>query len=341
MNGLRFSWGTIVIALTLSAGPLLGAQDDIDDARRLYVAAQYEEALVALSRATQPGSKEADEYRVLCLLALGRSADAEQIVERMVLRNPLALPNLEGHSPKFTTTYQKVRKRIQALVAPTMYGLAKASYDAGNFAVASAQFKELCALLEKSEGSEEPLSDLRMLADGFSRLSSRRAAALEPAAPRTPVEKPAAEILRSAEGQPAGETPAVGEIPVEETLVAVVSPPEVESHAAAAESKPFAPWRPQVFGAEDLDVTPPVVVDQQMPTWSPPAAYVNTTFRGALEILVGENGLVTSVRTVERTHPLYDTMLLAAAKQWRYEPAVKDGRPVPYRKTLAFTLRGR
>ena len=64
-----------------------------------------------------------------------------------------------------------------------------------------------------------------------------------------------------------------GEIPVEETLVAVVLPPEVASAAADA-GKPFAPSRPQapqVFGSEDTDVKPPVILDQQMPTWIAPA----------------------------------------------------------------------
>jgi tetratricopeptide (TPR) repeat protein len=336
MNGLRFSCGAIVFALAAAAGPLLRADDNLAEARRLYAAAQYEGALVALDRALPAGSGEADDYRVQCLLALGRPADAEQIVERIVSRNPLAPPNLEGRSPQFAATYHKVRQRILGWVAPTMYGLARASFDAGNLAVASAQFKELLALLEKNEGSTETVGDLRMLADGFSTLSRRRAEALEPIAPKpeaqAPSPAPAPEI------PVAVDRPLTVELPVEETLVVSVSP-DTEL-TALGESKPFAPWRPQVFAADDLDVTPPVSVNQQMPAWIAPAGYAKATFHGALEILVGEDGLVASVKTVERTHPLYDTMLVAAARQWRYEPALKDGRPVPYRKKLTFTLRG-
>ena len=333
MNGLRFSCGTITFALAMSVAPLLGADDGLAEAKRLYVAGQYENALAALSRDVPSASSDAEEYRVLCLLGLGRAADAEQIVERIVLRNPLATPDLEGRSPKFAATYVKVRKRILALVAPTMYGMARASFDAGNLAMASVQFKELVALLDKNESNGEPLSDLRMLADGFSRLCHRRVEALKPVAPPAPQVVPA---RVSAAGLPVEPE----EIPVVETLIVSVSPPEGE-RLGAGESKPFSPWRPQVFGPTDVEVKPPVVVEQRMPVWVAPTGYANTTFRGTLEILVGESGQVTSVKSLERTHPLYDTMLLAAARQWRYEPAVKDGRPVPYRKTLAFTLQGR
>lgn len=307
----------------MSAASAKGADDQLAEVRRLYWAAQYEDALDALRSSIAASSSEADEYRVLCLLGLGRAADAERIVERIVLKNPLATLDLVGRSPKFAATYRQVRSRTLALVAQTMYGLARASFDAGNFTVASAQFKELLVLLEKDEGNTEPLSDLKMLAEGFSRLSHPQPVAVEPAPPTPVAEVP---------------TP-VAEVPTEETLVVAVEPPEVPS-LATDQTRPFASWRPQVFAAEDVDVTPPVIIDQRMPPWIAPPAYRNETFRGALEILIDEDGLVASVKTVERTHPLYDVTLTAVAKRWQYEPAVKNGRPVKYRKVLEFTLRG-
>ena len=64
-------------------------------------------------------------------------------------------------------------------------------------------------------------------------------------------------------------------------------------------------------------------------------------FNGRVELLIGENGLVTAVKIIERTHPQYDTMLVAAARRWPCSPAVKDGKAVKFRKILEFTLRGR
>jgi len=110
---------------------------------------------------------------------------------------------------------------------------------------------------------------------------------------------------------------------------------------AVEEAKPFAEWRPQVFGSEDHAVTPPAIIDQRMPAWTAPAAFANVNFSGRLEIVIGENGLVASARIVERTHPLYDTTLVSAARRWQFEPALKDGQPVRYRKMVDFTLRGR
>ena len=57
-----------------------------------------------------------------------------------------------------------------------------------------------------------------------------------------------------------------------------------------------------------------------------------------LEVLVGETGQVESVKL--RGQPrhlgqaLLVTMNLSAAKTWRFLPAVKDGRPVKYRKLV-------
>ena len=33
-------------------------------------------------------------------------------------------------------------------------------------------------------------------------------------------------------------------------------------------------------------------------------------------------------------HPSYDPILLAATESWRFDPALKDGRPVRYRKFI-------
>ena len=44
---------------------------------------------------------------------------------------------------------------------------------------------------------------------------------------------------------------------------------------------------------------------------------------------------------VSRSDPLYDRMLLAAAKGWKYRPAMKDGQPVRFLKIIQVTLEGR
>src|SRR5689334_18751572 len=75
----------LVLALSLLQSP---AQADpaaeLAAARQLYANAAYEEALDKLSRAGSSAAlaDQVDTYRALCLLALGKSRESEQVLER-------------------------------------------------------------------------------------------------------------------------------------------------------------------------------------------------------------------------------------------------------------------
>jgi TonB family protein len=62
-------------------------------------------------------------------------------------------------------------------------------------------------------------------------------------------------------------------------------------------------------------------------------------FSGILEIVIDESGSVTGATMVQRVNIIYDQMLMSAAKRWRYQPAVRDGKPVTYRKLINIMLR--
>ena len=97
-----------------------------------------------------------------------------------------------------------------------------------------------------------------------------------------------------------------------------------------------------VFGSEDIDVIPPVIVDQRMPVWIPPGPFLATrTFHGTLEVIIGENGAVVSESMSAPVFPRYDWELLNAVQRWKYKPATRNGRPVKYRKIIAVTLGGK
>ena len=38
-------------------------------------------------------------------------------------------------------------------------------------------------------------------------------------------------------------------------------------------------------------------------------------------------------------HPLYDSQLLAAARDWRYKPAIFNGQPVPFRRLIQVAVK--
>lgn len=157
--------------------------------RTLYGSAAFDEALARLSRLKAPEAlqDQADTYRALCLLALGRSREAEEVVQQLLQRNPKYLPDEADVSPKLILVFRSVRARLLPDAAKTLYVSARATFDASNFDLASTQFREL--LLMIGDANEGGLGDLRLLAEGFLRLAdAARSSALagNPVSPVTP-----------------------------------------------------------------------------------------------------------------------------------------------------------
>ena len=78
------SGGLLAAAITFWPAALF-AQDSLSAARELYASAAYEDALAVLSRLNAAGmrpddGRTADQYRALCLLALGKTAEASQAI---------------------------------------------------------------------------------------------------------------------------------------------------------------------------------------------------------------------------------------------------------------------
>jgi hypothetical protein len=95
-----------------------------------------------------------------------------------------------------------------------------------------------------------------------------------------------------------------------------------------------------IYSASDGDVTPPVATYPRLPA-EPPTG-VRAEALATLELLVTESGEVESVRLRGRPSHLAEalmaTMNLSAAKTWRFVPALRDGRPVKYRKLVHVWL---
>ena len=93
----------------------------------------------------------------------------------------------------------------------------------------------------------------------------------------------------------------------------------------------------------DAPVVPPVAVRQNLPPWprTPGAAREEQrlALSGVLELTITKTGTVASAKLVKRIDPFYDALLVAAARQWKYQPATQNGVPVEYVKTLAVNVR--
>jgi hypothetical protein len=89
---------------------------------------------------------------------------------------------------------------------------------------------------------------------------------------------------------------------------------------------------PDTYGPESGDVTPPEAVEPPIPHQLPPD--LSRDQLGRIELVVGVDGSVESVKLVGPPRNVKDAMFLSVAKAWQFKPALKDGVPVRYRKTI-------
>jgi hypothetical protein len=153
-----------------------GADTSLAAARDLYVSASYDDALAMLGTLSN-GSRSIEErqsidlYRTLCLFALGKTADADRVIEAMLLRDPLYRARDEELSPRVENAFQSARRRVLPSVIQQKYGEAKAAFDKQDWATASSGFSEVLKAIGDPDiaGSvgAPPLSDIKTLASGF------------------------------------------------------------------------------------------------------------------------------------------------------------------------------
>lgn len=174
-------------------------QDTLARARNLYVAAAYDEALVVLGSLRSASTEEATEiagYQVLCLLALGRTEEAQQAIEALVRANPLYRPSEAMASPRTRGLFDEVRNGLLPGIVQQSYDRAKTAFDRGEIQRAATEFERVLMLLDDPAVSDLPgMADLRRLAVGFRDLSLVTVAtasappvpeALDPVAPLPP-----------------------------------------------------------------------------------------------------------------------------------------------------------
>jgi len=275
-------------------------RDPLGAARDLYASARYDEALLVLNDlhapdAAAPDRKSIEQYRSLCLLALGRASEAESAIAAVITADPTYLPKEEEASPRVRATFSDVRKRILPQIATERYADAKTLFDKKMFAAASQPFKNVIKLIDDPDmGGRE--ADLRTLASGFLDLSVA-ATAPPPEAPKSVAPAP----------------------------VAAPPPP-------APKPDPL-----RIYSIGDKDVTPPVILRQDMPSLTQ-IVKLQASDRGVVEIVIDQAGRVEAVTVRQSVHPRYDAQLLSAAQNWRYSPATWNGQPVKYRKMIQINI---
>ena len=282
----------------VGAAATASGQDLLDPVRLLYASAEYEEALTTLGRlrsdAAPDATTEIDRYRALCLIALGRSAEADKAIEAIVKADPLYQPGPADASPRVRSAFDDVRRRLLPGIVRSSYAEAKAAYDRKEFEDAVQQLEQTLRVLDDPDaGSNTDLADLRVLVAGFLDLSKaavRKTAAAPASAPATP--------------------------------------------GAGPDPNAVAPLPPTIVE--------PVALRQDLPPWTVSSgSALRGEFRGMIEVDIDERGNVTLATLTDSVHPVYDSLLLNAARDWQYQPARRNGQPVRSRKRVEVVLRDR
>jgi TonB family protein len=279
---------------------------DLAEAKTLYASGAYEEALTSLTTPKADDSAdEVDEYRALCLLALGRTAEVQKSLETLVRRSPLFKMSEAEVSPRLVTTFHDVRKRVLPIVVRDLYTSAKAGFEKNDYDAAKAQFDELSTLLADDDlaDQEASMSDLKMLAEGFLKLADVQIAAKTAAVAKPAVPTP---TPRAADDKSAG-----------------------------------SPDADRIYSSDDKDVTPPVDVNCPAPEWRPSNITQQREFRGVLRVIINAQGKVESSTFVVSANPAYDPLMLAAVRDWQYKPATRNGVTVKYVKLIPVVLKPR
>jgi hypothetical protein len=301
---LRSTCVTCAVATgMLTLVPIAVAQNSLGAARDMYVAAAYDDALTVLNILHKAEGVEnkgvVEQYRAFCLMALGRTAEANSAIEAAVTAAPFAQPAATDVSPRVRSAFREVRRRVLPAIIEQQYADAKLAFDRDD-KTAPARFKQVIALIADADlqdiANQPRLSLLRGMASDFLVLST----------PQAPVPTP----LLPLRAQP-------------NTMRPAAPPPP---HDAS-----------QVYGAEDVSVTPPAVIRQSFA----PMAEVFSLRVGTVEVVVDEAGAVRAATTKVAVNNVYDRLALATAKSWRYRPAMLDGVAVKYRLIIQLQLQPR
>ena len=295
--------GACLAASASAAPPGAADQDALVQAKALYTAAAYDEALVLLSQLdgdSASGSIEAKQYRAFCLLALGRSDDARIVIQQIVETNPAYQPSEAQISPRLLDAFREVRRKVLPSIVRQSYAEAKGAFERKDFDAAGRGFTGVVALLDDGDvkGAGE-LQDLRILSNGFLEL--------------------------------------INTMPKASPASASVPEPALPSSAAPPAAGPVVAETSSIFDVGNVDVTPPTAISQTVPPWHPSRRDMPAS-DGTMILVVDEHGDVASISMQGISDPAYAAQLRRAASRWKYQPATRNGVPVKYRRLVAIHL---
>ena len=158
----------VAVAAVLIGGRTAAAQDALAQAKTLYAAANYADALKLLDSAAGAATTEARQYRALCFLALGQTAEAEREAAAVVVADPFYKPDEDEVAPRVIDLFAGARRKQLPSIIRTTFDDAKLLFSAGHRERARARFEDVLRLLDDPVlEANTVLADLKIVAAGF------------------------------------------------------------------------------------------------------------------------------------------------------------------------------
>jgi hypothetical protein len=296
---MRTRIAALVVLMAAAAGSA-AAQDSVDAARELYAAAAYEDALAVLNR-LHPADRPAIEARSI-----------EQYRAFCLLALGRA-PEAE-RAIAAVVTGEPLYQPQQADVSPRVRSM-----------FSDVRRRMLPGIVQQRYADAKGAYDRKEFAAAAAGFKDVLALLADPDLAGVANQPPLSDIKTLAGGFRDLAANAAAPPPPPPVLAA---PPPLPTVAVRSDPN-------RIYGAADSNVVPPIVVRQELPPY--PTA-VTSPMQGAMDVVIDETGGVMAASMRSPVSPLYDSHALAAAKTWRYRPAMMNGAPVKYRKTIQIAI---
>jgi len=320
-----------LVALVLASTSITSGQvaDSLVKAKALYAEASYDEALAILKG---NDGAEAFQYRALCLIALGRTQEAERALESLITVAPTYAMSDADLPPRLVSLFAQTRKRVLPGVVKKLFADARIDFQAKNMAAARDKFEKVLVLTNDPAMADSPEAvDLRLLVPSYIDIAKSSAPAPLMASIPARSQVSTAPVISAPRLTP---PPSASGVPVFPSATAPA--PGVAANAASSTTAAAALATAPPVSVREL--IPAATVRQSVPAfvWRPGES--PRALSGAVRVTIGADGKVKSATIEVPVDPRYDSRLLSSARSWTYRPATLDGRPIESEKVVQINI---
>jgi hypothetical protein len=275
--------------------------------------------------------------------------DGELIVRNLLHRAMLAAPRKQGDEPRSEQVQmqqepktaavtpardKKARLRLTAMAAAVAIvatsGLAWFASRGGRVSAAFGGITNVFAGGPENEPLENAASPKETVAQGVSRPRQSHSSVAASGQP--------GEARKESPGAPAAWSPSVV-LPIASVRSGAPSsgvpgPTAIAQTYVIFASEPGVNASNLIYSKADSAVTPPRQVYPALPA-EPPAEMKRALT--VVDLVIAPDGLVERVHLRTAPRDIHEFMLLSAAKAWRFQPALLDGRPVRFLHSVVLT----